>query len=422
MLRLPSLLVPLLISVSLHAQPAPHVVAVHAARLLDVKTGKLERDVVVVVRGDKIESVAHAPSIPDGAERVELGDATLLPGLIDCHTHIMARLPDGPNGYILMLATKSEAYRALEGAANAKLTLHAGITTIRDVESEGAGYADVALRDAINEGLVEGPRMLAATRAIAAVGRYNPFGLSPDLEHFPTGAQFVSGADEARRAAREQLGHGADLLKVYADWHNPTLTVEELRAIVEEAHKQEKKVAAHADSAVGIANALTAGVDSIEHGSFLDRANLVAMKQKGVFWVPTRAAISAHLQPGLDAETKAKLLNRIETGRKNLALAQTLGVKIAMGSDPAQLVDQGRGAREIVEMVRLGLPPLEAIRAATVNAAELIGWAGRVGSLDKGKLADLIAVSGDPLADVSELSRVKFVMKGGVVVRNELRR
>jgi imidazolonepropionase-like amidohydrolase len=422
MTRFSSLVLTFVITFAAHAEPPPHVLALHAAGLLDVKSGKIERDVIVIVRGDKIAAAGHALPIPDGAERIELGGATLLPGLIDCHTHIMARIPDGPDGYIVMLATKSEAYRALEGAANAKLTLNAGITTIRDVESEGSGYADVALRDAINDGLVDGPRMLAATRAIAAVGRYMPMGVSPDLTHFPTGAQMVSGVDEARRAAREQLGHGADLLKVYADWHRPTLTVEELRAVVEEAHKMEKKVAAHADSAVGIANALAAGVDSIEHGSYVDRADLELMKKKGVFWVPTRAVIADQLAAIKDPEIRQKLSDMIELGRKNLALARSLGVKIAMGSDPAERELQGRGAREIVELHRLGLPAIEAIRAATINAAELIGWAAQVGSVEKGKLADLIAVRGDPLSDVSELERVKFVMKGGVVIRNDLQK
>jgi imidazolonepropionase-like amidohydrolase len=169
---------------------------------------------------------------------IDLGGATILPGLIDYHTHLMARFAAAEDGYLLGLATKSQAFRALEGAADARVTLYAGFTTVRDVENEGSGYADVALRDAIEQGLVEGPRMQVATRAIAAVGQYNPFGVSSDLTDFPTGAQMVSGIEEARRAVREQIGHGADLIKLYADWQRPTLTVDEMRVVVEEAHEQ----------------------------------------------------------------------------------------------------------------------------------------------------------------------------------------
>jgi imidazolonepropionase-like amidohydrolase len=218
--------------------------------------------------GPAVDIQAHAPK---GAAVIDLGRATVLPGLVDCHTHLMARIPDTPNGYALNLATKSQAFRVLEGAADARATLEAGFTTVRDVENEGSGYADVALRDAINQGLVGGPRMQVATRGIAAVGQYNPFGVSSDLPDFPTGAQMISGVEDARRAVREQIGHRADLIKVYADWNYPTLTVEEMSVIVEEAHKAGRKVAAHATTAEGQRNAITAGVDSIEHGHGADK-------------------------------------------------------------------------------------------------------------------------------------------------------
>ena len=196
----------------------------------------------------------------------------------------MARIENTDDGYVLALATKSQAFRALEGAFDARITLNAGFTTIRDVESEGAGYADVALRDAIQQGIADGPRMEVSTRGIAAVGQYEPFGVSPDLVNFPTGAQMISGVEDARRAVREQIGHGADLFKVYADWRNPTLTVEEMRVIVEEAHKQKLKVAAHATTPEGIKNAITAGVDSIEHGNQANREDLEMMKANGTSW------------------------------------------------------------------------------------------------------------------------------------------
>jgi imidazolonepropionase-like amidohydrolase len=332
----------------------------------------------------------------------------------------MARIPNGPDGYILNLATKPEAFRALEGAADARATLEAGFTTVRDVENEGSGYADVALRDAINQGLVEGPRMQVATRAIAAVGQYNPFGVSPDLSEFPTGAQMISGIEEARRAVREQIGHGADLIKVYADWKYPTLTVEEMSVIVEEAHKAGRKVAAHATTAEGQRNAITAGVDSIEHGHGADRQDLEMMKAKGVYWVPTMGYYFYHVNTTNAPATHKYMQEVLQRGRQNVSIARELGVKIANGFDPSSAEDHGQNAHEIIAMTKLGLPPIEAIRAATTNAADLMGWQGKVGLIDAGYYADIIAVSGDPLSDIGELEHVKFVMKGGVVVKNDL--
>jgi imidazolonepropionase-like amidohydrolase len=233
----------------------PSAILVKAGKLLDVRKGMYAENVGIWIEGQRIKEVGHSPEVqahvPKNTKVIELGRATVLPGLIDCHTHLMARIPEGPDGYTLNLATKSQAFRALEGAYNARITLEAGFTSVRDVENEGAAYADVALRDAIEQGLTEGPRMQVATRAIAAVGQYNPFGISPDLSDFPTGAQMVSGQEEARRAVREQIGHGADLIKVYADWVHPTLTVEEIRVVVEEAHKLGRKVAAHASTTEG---------------------------------------------------------------------------------------------------------------------------------------------------------------------------
>jgi len=338
----------------------------------------------------------------------------------------MAWMPDTDDSYTLALATKSQAFRALEGAFNARLTLDAGFTTIRDVENEGSGYADVALRDAIEQGLAEGPRMQVATRAIAAVGQYEPFGISPDLPNFPTGAQMVSGVEEARRAAREQIGHGADLIKVYADWRYPTLTVEEMRVIVEEAHQQKLKVAAHATTPEGIKNALTAGVDSIEHGHHANLENLAMMKAKGTFLVPTVGVIDAMLQRTKNEpmtprarEWREALLRDTQ---QEVQQAMSLGVKIASGYDAGSAAKQGRNADELLALTKRGMPPLEAIRAATLNAAELMNWEDRVGALEAGRYADLIAVEGDPLADIAALKQVKFVMKGGTVVKDTLTR
>src|SRR5208282_1540519 len=285
----------------IRAQSPPSVsIVVKSARILDVRKGAYIENAALWIEGEQIKEVGPAVEVqahaPKAIRVIDLGGATVLPGLIDCHTHIMARIPEGRDGYVLNLATKSQAFRALEGAYDARITLQAGYTTVRDVESEGSEYADVALRDAINQGLAEGPRMQAATRAIAAVGQYNPFGVSPDLTDFPTGAQMVSGVEEARRAVREQIGHGADLIKVYADWDYPTLTVEEMRVIVEEAHKQKLKVAAHATTPEGIKNAISAGVDSIEHGNQANQEDLEMMKAHGTFLVPTVGVLDAQLE------------------------------------------------------------------------------------------------------------------------------
>ena len=397
-------------------------VVVRAARMLDVKAGKLVPDAVVVIEGERITAVGRGAAIPPGAEVIDLGDATLMPGLIDCHTHLMDRTehPEDRNSYAINLLTKSQAYRALEGAADARVTLLAGFTSVRDVESEGSGYADVALRDAINRGLVEGPRMKVATRGIAMVGRYNPFGVSPDLKDFPTGAQMVSGVEEARRAAREQIGYGANLLKVYADWDAPTLTVEEIKAVVDEAHRVKIKVAAHADLPEGIRNALTAGVDSIEHGHEADRASFELMKEKNAFWVPTMGFYYYIVDQVKSPKAHKYMTAVLARARQSFATAQELGVKIASGFDASDVEQQGKNARELIAMTKLGLPPLETLRAATVNAAELLGTSDDVGTIENGKFADLIAVSGDPLTDITEVERVKFVMKGGTVVRNDL--
>src|SRR5579864_1912694 len=394
-------------SVSAQSQPGTprhDSIVVKSARLLDVRKGTYIEKAAVWIEGERITEVGPASEVishaPKDAKLIDLAGMTVLPGLIDCHTHIMARIPDSDDGYVLNLATKSQAFRALEGAFNARLTLQGGYTTIRDVENEGSGYADVALRDAINQGLAEGPRMQVATRAIAAVGQYNPFGVSPDLVNFPTGAQMVSGAEEARRAAREQIGHGADLIKVYADWQNPTLTIEEMRVIVEEAHKQKIKVAAHATTPEGIKNAITAGVDSIEHGHRANREDLELMKAKGTFLVPTLGGVDADLEahknePSSDEDRK-QIERFLQGMQEEVQTAKSLGVKIAAGYDAASPTEQGQNAHELLAMTKRGMTSLEAIQAATINAAELMNWQDKVGALEGGHYADVIAVAGDP--------------------------
>ncbi|HEX5720629.1 MAG TPA: amidohydrolase family protein [Thermoanaerobaculia bacterium] len=395
----------------------PRKIAVKAHRILDVRTGTFLSDGVVVVEGNLIKAVGQRLDVDPEAEVIDLAQATLLPGLIDAHSHLLA---SGASEYATMLLTKSQAYRALEGAANARRTLLGGFTTVRDVENEGSGYADVALRDAIRRGLVEGPRMLVATRGIAAIGQYPPFGVSSDLPDFPRGAQMVSGLEESRRAVREQIGNGADLIKVYADWEYPTLTVDELRVIVEEAHKAGRRVAAHAGTVPGIRNALEAGVDSIEHGTGADRATLELIKEKGVWLVPTLGPVVN----GLNAENERAreyFKEELRGVRAMVRTAKDVGVKIACGYDAGDEAVQGTNAREIVALHEAGLSNLEAVRAATLTAAELLGLQDEIGSLEPGKRADMIAVSGDPLVDIKAVERVLFVMKAGVVVKQEAR-
>ena len=328
-------------------------------------------------------------------------------------------MPDVAGGHALGLATKSQASRALEGAANARATVHAGFTTVRDVGNEGSRYADAALRDAIEKGLVEGPRMRVATRGGASVGQYLPFGVSTDLDQFPSGAQMLSGVEEARRAVREQIGHGADLIKVYADWDNPTLTAAELQVIVEEAHKAGRKIAAHATTREGIRNAVAAGVDSIEHGNQADRETLQAMKAKGVFLVPTLSVMDTWAAKAPENAAPPRLRAYMEGARRAVTAAHALGVKIANGSDPSSSDRHGANAEELVAMTKRGLGSLEAILAATSSAAELLGMPDDVGALEVGKYADLIAVDGNPLQDITALLHVKFVMKGGRIIKSD---
>jgi imidazolonepropionase-like amidohydrolase len=418
----PSLFFALLfIGPAVFAVPASQTKLILAQRVLDVRTGHYLTGGAVLVTGDRIDAVGTAFELraraPE-AQIIDLGSRTLLPGLIDAHTHVMARVPEGEDGYIVNLATKSQAFRALEGAADARAILRSGFTAIRDVESEGAGCGDAALRDAVSQGLVEGPRMKVATRGIAQVGQYFPFGVASDLTNFRTGAQMVSGPEEVRRAAREQIGCGADQLKIYVDWLHPTFSVEEIRSAVEEAHKAGIKIAAHATTQQGISNAVAAGVDSIEHGWNADVPTLKLMKAKGIFLVPTLTARDTTIEAWLaDPEQRQKGLARQQTLRSTVANARQVGVKIALGFDAAEAAQQGHSADELKTMVKYGFTPFEALQAATLGGAELYG--DKIGALEPGDYADLIAIQGDPLADIGTLTRVSFVMKGGEVIKDE---
>lgn len=411
---------------------ADQVVAIRAGRLFDSKSGNMLSNQVVLIRGDRITDVVPAGRaiIPAGARVIDLSRATVLPGLIDAHTHIM--LTGEFNGrYDEELLKESWQYRTIEAVVNARKDLEAGFTSMRDLETEGAMYSDVDVRNAINRGLVPGPRLEVATRALSTMGSYPLLGYSPEVT-VPKGVQIVDGPWECRKAVREERSYGADLIKVYStqkgyftpdgQYHAiPTFTLEEMEAIVDEAHRLGLKVACHSYGGEGLHNCIDAGVDSIEHGLDLDDDAITKMLARGIWYVPTLYVYT--LVPSLDAQelkvTGGKL-NTIRMHELSFKKALARGVKIAFGTDVGPF-PHGTQAKEFEFMVQYGMAPGQAIQAATVNAADLLGWQDRVGSIEAGNFADLVAVSGDPLADITELERVKFVMKGGEVVRNDFK-
>jgi imidazolonepropionase-like amidohydrolase len=399
-------------------------VAVHAGHVLDVKSGKTLNDQIVVIEDRKIVSVGPAAQASAGdATRIELPNATILPGLIDAHTHLTMNPEFGYETLAI-----SGPREALIGAKNARVTLLAGFTTVRNV---GAGkFTDVALRDAINAGDVPGPRILASGPALGITGGHCDNNMLP-FEYHATDDGVADGVAAVQHKVRENIKYGADVIKVCATGgvlslgDNPQhsqYTLEEMKAIVADAHRLGRKVAAHAHGAEGIRWAAEAGVDSIEHGSYIDDAAIAAMKEHGTYLVPTlylgdwmidNAGLTRLPPPLL-----AKARDVIPAARKNIAHAFSSGVKVAFGTDAA-VYPHGMNGHEFAVMVKLGLTPLQAIQAATVNAADLLGWSGKVGTLEPGAWADIVAVDADPTKDVTTLERVKFVMKGGEVVKNE---
>ena len=399
-------------------------VVVRARRVLDVKSGRTLSDQAIVIDGDKIVSVGPAAAAQaGGATVVDLPNATVLPGLIDAHTHLTFNPSFGYE--TLGISVPREA---LIGAHNARLTLEAGITTVRNVGARG--YSDIALRDAINAGDVPGPRMIASGPALSITGGHCDNNLLP-YEYHSTGDGVADGIENVQHKVREVIKYGADVIKICAtggvlskgdDPNASQFTLEEMKAIVAEAHRLGRKVAAHAHGAEGVRWASEAGVDSIEHGHLMDDASIATLKKNGTYLVPTlylvdwqRAnAATAHLPEY--AQRKMEMVS--EKGQAAAKKAFQAGVKIGMGTDAA-VYPHGLNAHELEVYVRLGMTPLQAIQTATINDADLLGWSDRVGTLEAGKFADLIAVDGDPLQDITTLQRVKFVMKGGEVVKNE---
>ncbi|PYU52844.1 MAG: Xaa-Pro dipeptidase [Acidobacteria bacterium] len=404
-----------------------HRVAIRAGKLIDGKSEKAVENIMIVIEGDKIASVTAGGSAPAGVEVIDLSKATVLPGFIDTHTHVLLQGDITAEEYDTQLLKQSIPYRAILAARNAHIALSHGFTSIRDLETEGAMYADVDVKTAIANGEVPGPRMQVATRAMTPTGMYPLLGYSWELK-VPTGVQYVDGVDGARKAVREQAMYGADWIKYYSDrrYHFESdgvlhsmvnFTDEEAKAIVDEAHRIGKKVAAHAIGSDGIAAALRAGVDTIEHGDGLTDALMDEMARRGIYWVPT-ITVGVYVAPGRSGNWP----KMAEVQRENFPKAIKKGVKIALGTDAGgfdwKVLNE---AKEFEYYVQYGMTPLQAIRSGTSTAADLLGWGDKLGTIEAGKWADIVAVSGDPLKDIKELQNVKFVMKGGMVYKNDLR-
>ena len=404
------------------AAPAERHVLVRAGRLIDLTTDAAKQDQGILIVGDRITRVGPYADVASGAgnaERIDLSRSTVLPGLIDAHTHVFL---DG-TPYADQVLKQSIPYRTIQAVTAARAALGYGFTTIRDLETEGAMYADVDVKTAIDRGIIPGPRMLVATRALAPTGMYPLTGYSWEID-VPAGAQLVDGADNLRKAVREQVKYGTDWVKVYADRDSyvgddgrlhswPNWTVEEFKAIVDEARRLGRSVSAHATGVEGLEAALNAGVQSIEHGDGLTPELIDRMIKQRVYWCPTIYVGARPLtgRPPLRA-TMAEFKRRAF----GEAVRRGMGELIAFGTDAGGFAWAENPAQEFAYYVRYGMTPIQALRTATTNAARLLGRDKDIGAIAAGRLADLVAVDGDPLADPSVLTRVTWVMKGGSVV------
>jgi imidazolonepropionase-like amidohydrolase len=400
------------------------VTAIKCGRLINPGDGSVTQNAIIIVRGDRIEQVGSGLSIPTGARVVDLSAYTVLPGLIDCHTHVLLQ-PEDERGAPPVI-TKSQAFRTVQGVAAAKRDLEAGFTTMRDLDSEGAGFADVAIRDGINRGIIPGPRLLVSTYALTITGGHmNNAGLNPDIP-VPEPATLTDSRDAMIAEIRREVKYGADWIKLYATGtlrHVDPVTLESLsqvsledvKAVVAEAARWRRDVAAHAYGGDGAKNAIRGGVRSIEHGMLMDDEALKLLVEHGTFWCPT---LSVYMPESTEDDTE--LRRRIVARHKEVfQKAMKLGVKICFGTDVGAF-EHGTSSREFVRMVEYGMKPIDAIRSATIRGAELLRMEKQIGSIETGKLADIIAVEGDPLSDIKAITKVTFVMKGGKVYKSSL--
>jgi len=410
----------------------PKATLVLAGTLIEGPGDDPMKDAAILIEGERILEVGPRAKVlaPPGARVIDLRKAVVLPGLIDAHTHVLLQGDPTAASYEDQILRESLPMRTIRGTVAARIALRSGFTTIRDLETEGALYADVAIKQAVEKGYIEGPRMAVATRALASTGAYPLLGF-PFETMVPTGVQVCDGADECRKAVREQIKYGADWIKFYADRSYyiagdghldalPNFTQEEADAIVDQAHAWRKKVAAHAMTRTGIGIALRAGVDSIEHGDSIEEAHAREMAAKGIAYCPT-LTVTDYVAGPRAAEGREIWAKIPAIVRETFKRARALGVTVVFGTDaggfPWGEIPQ---AREFSSMVDLGMSPAEAIRSATTAAAGLLGMSEDVGRVAPGRYADLIAVAGDPLKDVKVLEDVRFVMKGGAVVLDDL--
>ena len=406
------------------------VTAIRAANLIDGAAAQVRHNVLIVIKGNRIESVTSGGNPPADATVIDLpASVTVLPGLIDTHTHIFLQGEDpAQGGYDVQLLKHPSSYRAARAAVAARRALEQGFTTLRDVETEGAGYGDVGIKEAINGGFIPGPRLLVVTRAISVTGGYPLEGYNPDIV-VPKGAQIGDGPVELRKITRQQLENGADWIKVYMthrSWvdkeghlvSQPTLTVEELKAVVDEAHGQQKKVACHAYSGIGLHRALDGGCDSIEHGLSLDDAAIAQMLKQGTWYVPTLGVYHTDWSPE-DTEDGKRDRARFNEHEISFKKALKAGVKIAFGTDMGGIPWTEPIANEFAYMIKYGMSPMDAIKSATTSAANLLEMKGDIGVIAPGAFADIIAVQGDPLANIDALKDATFVMKDGTIFKQK---
>ena len=417
------------------ASAADQTIVLKAARIFDGKSKSLIPNGVVVVQGDKIVDVGSAVTIPSDAKVIDLGDMTLSPGFMDAHTHLTLDFSGDFNKRRLEQLDLNVSEQAIRAVGYARTTVEAGFTTVRDVGSRFVSsreFVDVALRNAINKGVIVGPRMLVATKGIGATGgHFDPtggfrdflFGREPDYTD-----GIANGPDEVRKAVRFEVKNGADVIKAAVsggvlsladEVDTPQFTPAEMAALVDESHRLRKKVAVHCHGDQAAREAIEAGVDSIEHGSFMKPQTVALMKQKGTFLTPTLMASEYIMSkidrypPTLQAKAREATAARSEMFRN----AVKMGVRISFGTDAA-VFPHGQNAKEFALMMGLGMAAIDALKSATSNDAELLGIAQKVGTLEKGKLADIIAMPGDPIADITVTERVSFVMKEGKIIRN----
>ncbi|HZD32548.1 MAG TPA: amidohydrolase family protein [Candidatus Angelobacter sp.] len=391
--------------------------------LYDGKHDVPQKNVTVRVAGAAIEAFAAAAP-ESGADVIDLSHEVCLPGLIDTHTHVLLQGDITSEDYDVQLLKWSTPYRTILGTVAAKRALEYGFTTIRDLETEGAGYADVDIKKAINDGVIPGPRMQVAGRAMDVTGAYAILGYSWELK-WPKGVEEVDGAEGGRKAVREQISNGVDWIKVYSDRSYrvredgvlddiPTFTLDELKAIVDETHRERHKIASHAAALNGVHNSVEAGVDSVEHGMYISDADLKTMVAKGIYYVPT-LYVGEYVAEGRAAAGAKVWVDMIKIHEATFRRAMKAGVKIAFGTDAGGFDWTINPAKEFPIMVKYGMTPAQALHAANMTAAELLGMQDKIGSIEAGKFADIVAVPADPMTDVQQLEKVNFVMKGGTI-------